>query len=278
VSAAGLSPRRRPVVVLLHSSASSARQWDALVPMLEPRFEVHAVDLLGHGKQPAGAAPASVHDEAALVQPLLERAGAVHLVGHSYGGAVAMHLAAAQPARVLSLAVYEPVLFSLLSEHEPAGEAALEVFNLARTMRERVAAGDLAAAAAGFLDSWSGPGAWASMSPARQETIATRAPFVSQHFEALYREPMQAPKLSMLLMPLLCLSGGRSTPAAQRIVALLKTLLPHARHERVPEAGHMGPVTHAEQVNPRLGAFLHAQLGQAASGFGRGFAATPLRP
>ena len=262
MSATSATPR--PVVVLLHASASSARQWDALAQALAPRFQVHAIDLLGHGKQAALATPASVHDEAALVQPILQAAGAVHLVGHSYGGAVAMHLAAAQPSRVLSLAVYEPVLFSLLAEHEPWGPAAREAFTLADTLRTRVAQGDLPAAAAGFIDYWSGTGAWAGMSVQRQQAVSARMPLVAQHFEALYREPMSAAKLARLRMPLLCLSGGRTTPSAQRIVALLQGLLPHARQQRVADAGHMGPVTHAPRVNPHLLDFLEAQLAQPA--------------
>ncbi len=43
----------RQTVVLLHSSASSSRQWSALVELLGPRFDVRAVDLHGHGAQPA---------------------------------------------------------------------------------------------------------------------------------------------------------------------------------------------------------------------------------
>ena len=60
---AGHPTASRPVVVLLHSSASSARQWDALAQALEPQFQVHAVDLFGHGRRPAKATPATVHDE-----------------------------------------------------------------------------------------------------------------------------------------------------------------------------------------------------------------------
>lgn len=256
--------KAKPVVVLLHASGGSARQWDALAQALAPQFTVHAIDLHGHGKQGLKDRPATVHDEAALVQPVLEAAGAVHLVGHSYGGAVATHLAATQPSRVLSLAVYEPVLFSLLAEHEPWGVAAREAFTLADTMRVRVIDGELQAAASRFIDYWSGPGTWAGMPAQRQEAIAARMPVIVQHFETLYREPMPAAKLARLLMPTLCLHGGRSTAAAGRIVALLRGLLPNARFARVADAGHMGPVTHAPQVNPLLQDFLQAQLLQPA--------------
>ena len=76
---------------------------------------------------------------------------------------------------------------------------------------------------------------------------------------------MPAQKLARLQMPLLCLSGGRSTPAARRSVALLHGLLPNACPAHVPEAGHMGPVTHAPLVNPHLLGFLQTQLNQGTA-------------
>jgi pimeloyl-ACP methyl ester carboxylesterase len=111
----------RESVVLLHSSAASARQWDALAERLRPAFEVHAIDLHGHGRQAPWRCDRalSVHDEVAIVLPAMERAGGAHQIGHSYGGAVALHLEAARPSLVRSLAVYEPVLFHLLAHHEP---------------------------------------------------------------------------------------------------------------------------------------------------------------
>jgi pimeloyl-ACP methyl ester carboxylesterase len=116
---------RRPAVVLLHASGSSSRQWDALAERQRPAFDVHAIDLYGHGTQDPWSGPrrVSVHDEAALALPAIERAGGAHLIGHSYGAAVAMRLAAACPSLVRSLAVYEPVVFSVLAQCEPHGAA-----------------------------------------------------------------------------------------------------------------------------------------------------------
>lgn len=244
----------RETVVLLHSSAASARQWDALAEQLSPAFDVHAIDLHGHGRQAnwRGAQPLSVRDEAALVLPVIERAGAVHLIGHSYGGAVALHLAVAQPSRVRSLAVYEPVLFRLLADHEPQGAAALEAFGLAERMRTLVSGGQAAEAAERFISYWSGASAWARMGAERQHSITARIDTVVQHFHALYDEPLPLARLARLTMPVLCLSGERSTPAALRIASLLRDLLPTAQHETLPGLAHMGPITHAALVNERL--------------------------
>jgi pimeloyl-ACP methyl ester carboxylesterase len=251
----------RQTVILLHSSAASARQWDALAEHLRPSFDVHAIDLHGHGQQAgwSGERPLSLHDDAALALPALERAGGAHLIGHSYGGAVAMHLAASRPGLVRSLAVYEPVLFHLLAEREPQGGAAREAFDLAATMHALVDGGQLAAAAECFVGYWSGASAWASLAPHQQRAVVSRMPVVIQHFDTLLARALPLAPLQRLGVPLLCLSGARSTAAALRVAELLRTLLPGAHHETLPGLGHMGPITHAPLVNERLLRFLGAE-------------------
>ena len=44
-------PAQRPTVLLLHSSASSARQWEGLVESLQPRFRVRTIEFHGHARQ-----------------------------------------------------------------------------------------------------------------------------------------------------------------------------------------------------------------------------------
>ena len=117
------APRpERETLICLHSSASSGRQWRELVAPLESRFEVLTPNLLGYDEPvawPAGRA-ASLDDEARQLAPLLDaRPGGVHLLGHSFGAAVALQMALRRPSRIKSLTLYEPVRFALLTG-EPA--------------------------------------------------------------------------------------------------------------------------------------------------------------
>lgn len=257
--AAHRRPARRETVVLLHASASSSRQWDPLAEALAPHFDVQAIDLHGHGRGPAWTAgrPLSVHDDAALARAVLERSGGGHVIGHSYGAAVATHLAAASPALVHSLAVYEPVLFSLLEAQAPMSPGIREAFSLAAFVREQVERAAPAAAAERFVDYWSGAGAWRAMSASRQQAAAERMPVVAQHFATLVGEPLPLHALQKLRMPLLCLRGSRTTMAALHVTALLRCLLPHGRHEVLDGLAHMAPLTHPRPVNERLLRFLH---------------------
>ncbi len=248
----------RETVVLLHSSASSGRQWDALVRRLQTDFHVHAIDLHGHGRRPAWEddRTLSVHDEAALALPLIERAEGAHVIGHSYGAVIAIHLAAARPRLVRSLTMFEPVLFNLLAEHEPQGAAALEVIAVAQAVYQHVGAGQLTAAAEHFVNYWSGAHAWDRLGAHHQAVIASRMPSVTRHFDAIDAASLSAAQLSRLRMPMLCLTGGKTTLAAQRIGALVQKLLPEALHETLGGLGHLGPITHAEVFNDRVLQFL----------------------
>ena len=252
------SPPAREAVVLLHSSGASARQWNLLADALRPTHDVHAIDLHGHGRRPpwTGARPFSLRDDQRLALEVLEQAGGGHVIGHSYGGAVAMHLAARRPGLVRSLAVYEPVLLHLLASLAPDSAGTREVHVVAARMRERVEAADGSGAAGRFVDYWSGPGSWRRMDPMRQGAIASRMATILAHFDTLSGEPLPPATWHRLEMPLLVLHGSRTTNAARTVARLLRWRLPRADHVMLPGLGHMGPLTHASRVNERLLAFL----------------------
>jgi len=257
---ATIDEAHRPTVVLLHSSGSSARQWQDLVETLRHQFRVFAVEFHGHGMCPdwRGDRPLTLADEAAIAVPLLEMAGGAHVVGHSYGGAVALHIAATHPRLVRSLVAYEPVVFRLLLEHEEAGNELRGFVSAARVTRDCVEQGELLQAARRFTEYWAGTGAWQALPASRQEAMALRMPSVMRQFDALFGTPVPIGQLCRSGIPMLFLGGARTVPAGRRIVQLLRDALPPAEHEELPGMGHMGPITHAVRVNERISRFLHA--------------------
>jgi pimeloyl-ACP methyl ester carboxylesterase len=81
-----------PIVLCVHGIASSRRSWTRLGRRLEPEFRVFAYDQRGHGDRAGDMSPMtldrSVRDLEAVAASL---PGRVHLlVGHSWGGAVAL--------------------------------------------------------------------------------------------------------------------------------------------------------------------------------------------
>ena len=248
----------RPTVVLLHSSASSPRQWVDLVEMLRRDFRVLAVEFHGHGLRPdwPHQRRMALADDAALAVPLLELAGGAHVIGHSYGAAVALKLACTHPRLVHGVVAYEPVLFRVLADDVVHPEHLQEVQRVAAAMRDRVEAGHCGNAARLFVDFWSGPGAWQALPGKQQQSVELRMPSVIRHFDALFAEPFARDQLAHMAMPMLFLSGSRTTVVARRIAQLLRAVLPLADHEELAGMGHMGPITHGLIVNERVRQFL----------------------
>jgi pimeloyl-ACP methyl ester carboxylesterase len=250
-----------PTVILLHSSGSSGKQWDTLVGALQSRFRLQTVDFHGHGATPAwaGGRPLALDDDAALVAPLLAAAGGAHLVGHSYGGAVALKLARQYPRFVSSVAVYEPVTFRLLFDYNARQPAAREVMIVAARIHTNLLVGRIDRAAAHFVDYWSGDGTWEAMPLSRRQAVISRMPSVVPHFHALFTETLRRSELARLPMPVLCLTGARTKASTRRIGELLRLALPEATHEMLAGMSHMGPVTHAGAVAARLTGWLDTQ-------------------
>jgi pimeloyl-ACP methyl ester carboxylesterase len=92
-------------LILLHGLSGSARWWRNNVPALAEHFRTHTPDLVGFGHSRTWAAQPSIPMMAELLQQWLdineiERA---HIIGHSMGGQIAIHIAAKWPDRVNKL-------------------------------------------------------------------------------------------------------------------------------------------------------------------------------
>lgn len=239
-------------VVLLHSSLSHKMQWRALEQALSTTHKVVAIDLHGYGDTafPAASRDFGLRDEVALVESVLERVvdggERFHLVGHSYGGAVALRLAHALPARVLGLTLYEPVAFHLLALDDPARVEIVAVANAAATA---IDAGRDEEAAAGFVDYWSGPGSFAGCGAARQQAFVSRVRKVPLDFQAVLREPLTLQDYRALELPVGLIAGLHSRRPTQAVAERLQATLAAARLHRVP-GGHMAPVITPDLVNP----------------------------
>ncbi len=247
-------------IVLLHCSGSSAAQWRSLATKLAGRYRVITPDLIGYGASApwAGRAEFCLAQEAAAIRSIL---GALeepaHLVGHSYGGAVALHIARTRPKLLRSLTLIEPSAFHLLRSGDEFDAAALrEISAVASYARTMLANGDYMHALSRFVDYWSGPGSWAAMPVDKRAAFALQLTKIVLDFHALLNEPAGIEHVKDIDLPTLLLQGGCTTLPSRCVVKRLRDALPAAQFRVVQGAGHMLPVTHRDAVNGVIAEFL----------------------
>jgi pimeloyl-ACP methyl ester carboxylesterase len=236
-------------MICLHSSAASPRQWDPYRQRLGRRFELLTPELIGYAGPtgwPSGK-PASLDDEARQLAPLLQREGA-HLLGHSYGAAVALQIALRWPDRVRSLTLYEPVRFALLTHAPALSESADWITGVGRRIGMRVLSGARHAAAAMFVDYWSGEDSWPLLSASQRNALAERMPKVQAEFEALFADRVPPAAYRELRMPVTLLGGSRSPLPVRQVLDLLEPQFPNCRRVHFDGLGHMGPMQDPQRV------------------------------
>ena len=259
------------LVYALHASASSPRQWQTLRQALSPSYCLEAPDLPGYG--------AANHDRrttrslARRAQVLLaeiEKSGTpVHLVGHSFGGALALKLCAMRPDLVKSLTLFEPIVPALL-RYSPSTEdkclfCEFQVF--ASFVTSALACNSTSTAMETFIDFWSGPGSWSDCDSQLRQHFSANAATVGRDFGASLRAPWPRTALARIEQPVSVMVGGRSPFLARRMSERLVTLLPKARLTELEDCDHLAPISAPARINALILSHLAETEGEPARPF-----------
>lgn len=252
-----LAVRRRgsgPPLLLCHATLSTSAELDGLAERLAERFTVLAVDRRSAGASalPPGTDPAPI-DVAVHVVDLLAvldhagLAGRALLVGHSYGGCLALEAAARHPDRFTGAWVFEPPYVPVAPEpvqrlFRPLGE------RIARIAREE---GEGAAGFA-FLAAVAGADGVARLRPASRAAIEAegRSAIADAGLVGLDPEGLMA-----MRVPVEVATGARSNPFYARIAAGLVERIPGAHAVVLDALTHGGPTARPEIVAPAVLAF-----------------------
>lgn len=232
-------------VVALHCSGSTGHQWAHLKTLLSGQVQLLTPDLLGtqsRGHWPVGRRFSLEAEAAAVVNDIQAARSPVHIVGHSYGGALALHIAANYPHLVKSLCLYEPTCFWAL-RGTSASDAKLlgEIEKLASTIKSAVEDGSAHHAARLFIEFWGGTGSWQALSRTRRNQLAAWVPKAWLDFRALIDESSTS-TAALNDIPMTLIVGEDTHQHTKRIVSKVAADIPNASVVRMKNADHLGPL------------------------------------
>ena len=226
-----------PAVVLLHAGIADRTMWrEHLAPIADSGRRAIALDLPGFGE--AGLEPGPLSPWEDVLQTLrLLASDPVALVGNSYGGAVAMRIAAIAPTQVSALA--------LISAPVPGAEPSPELSAAWESEESALGTGDVDAAVEAILDAWLLPDAPDELR-ARVGAMQRRAFLLQQATPGASEgaDPLdeRLDSLAQLQVPALCAAGARDMPDFAQGAELLARTFPRARHASIAGTRHLAPI------------------------------------
>ncbi|MFQ5438022.1 MAG: alpha/beta fold hydrolase, partial [Paracoccaceae bacterium] len=161
-------------MLLLHCTLGHSGAWKGVMAGLSNICRMAAMDLPSHGRSgPHDPRRSWQRQSAAMALELMQRTGTpVDLVGHSFGGTVALRLALEHPALVRSLTLVEPVLFSAAKD---AGRPEFdETLVHHAAFFDLLDKGDDRGAAGAFNDFWDEGAGWDRLPEAQKAYMAER--------------------------------------------------------------------------------------------------------
>lgn len=240
-------PPGRGRIVLVHGAMDRSAGMLKLSRRLDHEWTVTRYDRRGYGRSSAVPPPYTVAaqvDDLRAVIDTVAAPGPVVVVGHSFGGNVALALADRHPGTVQAVVVYET---PLLWADWWSGTSA-------RTKAEGPWDDDPEAAAEQFMRRLVGDRRWEALPEAtRRQRRAEGRALVGELDDATAHEPWRAERIGV---PVLTLFGERGRPHHRRAMELVAGSVPDGRVRMVPGAHHFGVNTHADVTAELIGEFL----------------------
>lgn len=245
----GQGPRK---VLALHCTIAYSGAWRGVAKCL-PDCSFVAPDMLSHGQSPDWDRQGDFPDRMLqAVRPLLTER--MDVVGHSFGGTLALRLAVAHPDLVRSLTMIEPVFFAIAEQDDPI--AFQQEAEDMRPVMEAFDAGDDVLAARRFNRMWGADGGarWDDL-PDRARQSMVRGIHVVRASKGAVTDRARLladGRLAEVTMPSLLIRGSRSHPIVPAVNEGLARRLPDAVSVTVEGAGHMVPISHPRQTAAHL--------------------------
>lgn len=249
-------------VVLVHGSLVDYRYTLPLMRELARGHRVINYSRRCHAPNPCPPGAAYSHrlhaeDLAALIREL--KIGPAHIVGHSYGGAVAVYMAQQHPELVRSLVLVEPGLYGIMPTHERALQVRQEMAAAVERARDALAHEMEEEAVRQLVDMILRPRRFTELSMEMRAALLENLPsWRAAAAAATPPPPFTCEHAEQLRLPALLLEGEKSAPEYGLVNSELARCLPEARRVKIPAADHNLVYEQPQAVAQAVSEFLAA--------------------
>ena len=237
-------------LVFVHGSFSSASSWRKIIERLGDANDCIAFDLPGHGnaKNPNDFENPTLKPEfESLIKATKDKIdgdGGVHLIGHSFGGVVALAAAMHAVVPVRKLTLFEPVDASVLPlfGETDAMDTVLEFVNGYCTAVER----GFDNACSLVIDFWGGHGSFDAIPEHIQNLMKTMTLHNLRHWDLCNTENRSIADIETFDIPVTIVNGAQSNDVAKVIAKSLDSHLPNSKHLTIDGASHFMVTSHPD--------------------------------
>lgn len=220
-----------------------------------------APDMMGHGRARDWDGRGDLHslctrDAIEIAEQMASAMGPIDLIGHSFGGTVALRIALERPELLRSIVLIEPVLFAAARADGAPEYRDFIVHH--REFEALIQGGDLRSAAQHFQSIWGDGRDFSDVPKSVQTYIMERLPLILAQTDALHNDSagiMGYLRLEAMGLPVLLIAGSDSPPIVGAITRALAARLPNLAQATIFGARHMAPLTHPNQVTEAMNAF-----------------------
>jgi len=247
-----------PTAILIHGSVSDYREWTKLIDALSQHYHVIAYSRRYHSPNPPPGPDADASLER-QVDDLFEIIKALninspHIIGHSYGGAIALSFTLRHPEMVQSLVLAEPAVSGIMSK-TPENDSVLKESQAVRMrMMEAFAKGNAEQIVKTYA-AHVAPGDFEKATPEERKMLLENVAAFQLDFTSR-RTPFTCEDAQKITVPVLVLAGNQSPLGLQRIAETTAQCIKGAKFVKISQATHWMQLDQPQVFDDEVIAFL----------------------
>jgi len=242
-------------IVFIHGSYATTSTWKKMIEQLSSSHHCISIKLPGHcgTPDPKDFSNPTMNTELEILEQVITKLTdePIHLVGHSFGGVVALALALKGSVALSQMTLFEPVAVWVLDrvqDNQASGvvQQFLAVYFHDVSMNKPYACGQV-------IDFWGGKGAFESLPTFIKDSMEPLVANNVRHWNICTAIDSSVSDLKNLLIPTRLVSGTQSNPVAHAISDHLKHNIPTSKKYSIKGASHFLVTSHFNECLVALG-------------------------